>query len=45
MLTPEGPPPYTTPVRPLDRESIDEELTHHIMSLPEKDQCDNYMNR
>lgn len=46
MLTPEGPPPYTAPVRrPLEKETLHKEIPHHIISMPDKLYCDNYMNR
>lgn len=46
MLTPEGPPPYSSaPARPLAKETLDKELPQHIISMPELDQCDNYTNR
>ncbi|KAK9746503.1 Protein tyrosine and serine/threonine kinase [Popillia japonica] len=54
MHTPEGtlergfqpPPPYTAPSRPsIDETESREVQVPHLMSLPTKDECDNYNNR
>lgn len=52
MHTPEGtlergqaPPPYSAPVHTQPPGDEDEIILPHLMSLPNKDECDNFANR